>query len=272
MKKVENSTIHFGVPTWVLLGLQIVFPLLWFGLLQSFLRTNVFYTMGLLRYPILYFAIGAFFTFTFLVLLVVRLFRFYDFLRKDAVQRRIYAKLWGIPRGKLNGPIYVRVHSLDDFHNEESQKIYFYIDRKKNIAKLFFEVRVKNCYEGKECEVCEEKENDFFSNHKCIQRVVAHDEVFAEFDSVPSSFEKNALEKFLKINLISIKNSFGNLVLNKITTMTDKKSQEKGLPDLTGISESLGDLNRSNLPKKPNEGDQPEPEPNKLNDKANYLD
>lgn len=210
MKKVQNSTIHFGVPTWTLLGLLITFPFLWFRFLPSLFRANVFYNIGLLRYPVFYFAIGSFFTLIFFFLLVVRLYKLYDFRHllsirkkiKDAQQRSIYAKLWDIPRGKLKGPIYVRVHSLDDFHNEESQRIYYYTNRKKNISKLFFEVRVKACYAGKECEICEEKERDFFRKHKCIQHVVERDEVFAEFDSVPSTFSKNALKEFLKIDLI----------------------------------------------------------------------
>lgn len=211
MKKVQNSTIHFGVPTWTLLGLLITFPFLWFRFLPSFFRANSFDNMGISIDPIFYFILGLIFIAIIIGSLVLRFYKLRDFRNllnirnriNESKQRVIYAKLWGIPRGKLKGPIYLRVHSLDDFHNEESQRIYYYIDRKKNVEKLFFEVRVKACYAGKECEICEKKERDFFNtHHECIQRVVKHDEVFAEFGSVPRSFSRNSLKEFLKLDIV----------------------------------------------------------------------
>lgn len=122
---------------------------------------------------------------------------------RNRKKRLEYCEIWGIPDDQLKGPIYVRVQSIDDYHKEEYQRIFYY--RTNDKVRFFFEVRVQNCYQGKDCDVCTEKEKHFFNdNPNCLELIVHRDEVYAEFDSMPNSLSVHDLSEFLHLNILEV--------------------------------------------------------------------
>ncbi len=76
---------------------------------------------------------------------------------KEGKIRRNYERQLGLKKGKLKGPWYVKVDSIEDYHNYDNQKLYVCKNDGNGSSFTLFEIRIAGCFEGKNCEVCDKR-------------------------------------------------------------------------------------------------------------------